>query len=515
MRKLGQASSLGGALLSGLLSGAAFAPLGWTVGTILAPVPLLWALDRDRDRGARRAFLLAWLAAWVHFVFVLHWILFLPSEEVTIPGIMIPSLLFMAAYLGVYFGAGAVLASWITRRLRLPLGLAWAVCVTLADAARSQGELAFPWGSPAYAFSGWTPWLQMTSVTGFWGLVLWVALCGGLFYHALRGATPGRRVLVGAIGVALFLGPYAHGRAVLAHAPAGAVDGAAGIKVSLIQPNTSRDIKWDPDFRDLVVGDLLERTRKAAASRPDLIVWPETAAPIVLLAEPVYLARVQQTVAETGVPLLAGTLDHRIENGGYVAHNSAALFDSTGRLVDRYDKRRLVPFSERMPFQRALPWLAGLNFGQSDFSPGTRTVLFQVRDARVGCLICFESIFPELSRQFVAEGANVLANITNDFWFGNTAAPVQHADMAIFRAVETRRPLLRCANTGISFVVDPFGRVTHRTRTFTEARIDTRVAPARETTFYVRHGEWILRGLLALAGASVMAGLAAPRRRNG
>lgn len=511
MRKLGQASSIGGAVVSGLLSGAAFAPVGATLGAVLAPIPLLWALDRDQGRGMRRTFFLGWLAACVHFIFVLHWILFLPNEEVTIPGIMVPSLLFIAAYLGIFFGAGAGLASWVAGRLRLPLGPVWAVCATLADAARSQGELAFPWGSPAYVLGAWTPWLQMTALTGFWGLVLWVALCGAIFYHALKGATFPRRAAIGGLGGLLFLAPWVHGSAVLAHAAADAVDGARGIRVSLIQPNTSRDIKWDPDFREIVVEDLLERTRAAATSRPDLIVWPETAAPIVLLAEPVYLARLQATVAETRVPLLAGTLDHRSEAGVYVAHNSAALFDSAGRLVDRYDKQRLVPFSERMPFQRTLPWLAGLNFGQSDFTPGRKLVLFPVRDARIGCLICFESIFPEISRRFVAAGANVLANITNDFWFGDTAAPVQHADMAIFRAVETRRPLLRCANTGISFVVDPFGRVSHRTATFTEARIDTRVVRSSETTFYVRHGEWVLRGLLALVGASVLAGAVAPR----
>jgi apolipoprotein N-acyltransferase len=500
-----------------VLSGLAFAPVGLAPAIFVAPIPLLWALERERDRGARRSFLLGWLAAFAHFVIVLHWILFLPGEEVTIPGIMIPALLFMSAYLGVFFGVGSALAGSIARRLALPIAPVWAVCVTLADAGRAQGELAFPWGSPAYALASWTPWLQFTSVTGFWGLAFWVALTGALLHQGLRASSPRRRISSASAALVVFLAPWGHGQAVLSHAPAaaGAERGEAGpvLDVALIQPNTSREIKWNPDFREIVVADLLERTRKAGAGRPDLIVWPETAAPIVLLQEPVYLGAVQRTVAEVRVPLLAGTLDHSYEEGAYHAHNSAALFDSTGRLVDRYDKRRLVPFSERMPFQRTLPWLTGLNFGQSDFTPGGRNVLFPVGPARIGCLICFESIFPELARLYAAEGADVLVNITNDFWFGDTAAPVQHAEMAIFRAVETRRPLLRCANTGISFVVDAYGRVRQRTGTFVEAQIDARVVPRAAKGFYVRHGEWVLRALLAVAGALVLASAAAPRRR--
>ncbi|MDM7914483.1 MAG: apolipoprotein N-acyltransferase, partial [Candidatus Eisenbacteria bacterium] len=300
----------------------------------------------------------------------------------------------------------------------------------------------------------------------------------------------------------LFLAPWVHGSIVLSQAPRDTIDGPAGIDVAILQPNTSREIKWDPRYREIVIDDLLRRTREAGEKRPDLIVWPETAVPMVLLQEPVYLAQVEETVRAIHTPLLAGTLDYERTPDGYLAHNSAALFGADGRLVDRYDKQRLVPFSERMPFQKQAPWLSSLNFGQSDFSPGSRYVLFPVERARIGVLICFESIFPELAQRFVAHGANLLVNITNDFWFGDTAAPVQHAEMAIFRAVETRTPLLRCANTGISMVVDPWGRVSHQTRTFVEARIDVRVRTVDRPRppFHVRHGAWLTIALTGLGG---------------
>lgn len=488
------------AVLSGLLSALAFPPVGLWPIALAAPVPLLWALEGVRGRRFRNALLLGWIGAAVHFVLVLHWILALPGEEVTIPGLMVPALLFMGAYLGLFFGAAAGLAHLSQRSLGVPLGLGYPLFATLADAARSHGELAFPWGSLGYAAGDAPVLFQFTSMTGYWGLVLWIYLLAGLIHEGLR--TRGRKGLRwGAAALFVAIAPFLHGSIVLSRVVDDGIDGERGIAISMIQPNTSRTIKWDPRYREIVVADLLERTRLAARTRPDLIVWPETAAPIVLLQEPIYLEELKATVRDLGIPLLAGTLDHRLNRGVYEAHNSAALFDSTGTMVDRYDKQRLVPFSERMPYQNLLPWLSNLNFGQSDFTPGRRNVIFPVKGANIGCLICFESIFTDLARRFAASGTDILVNITNDFWFGDTAAPVQHAQMAIFRAVETRTPLVRCANTGISMVVDRWGRVSHATRTFVEAQVDVRVEPAGGRCFYVRHGEWLLRILMAAAGA--------------
>jgi len=514
MRTRGQVPGSVWALSSGILSSLAFPPVGLAPLVFVAPLPLLWALEQGRTVTLRRSFLLGWIAAAAHFVIVLHWILWLPNEELTIPGLMIPALLFMAGYLAVFFGIAAALAVWIRRRLLLPLGVVWAVVVTLADLARSIGVLGFPWGSAAYALEAMTPVLQFTATTGFWGLAFWVALCGGLAYETLTHRGAGR-FATAVLTALLLIGPWLHGTFVLHRAPTDRVGGVEGLRLVLIQPNTSREIKWDPAFREIVVEDLLDRTRRAGEHSPDLIIWPETAAPILLLQEPRYLARGEETVASLGIPLLAGTLDHRLEDGRAVSHNSAALFGREGKVVERYDKQHLVPFSERMPYQETVPWINALNFGQSDFTPGSGPVLFAVGGTRLGCLICFESIFPDLARTFAGAGARILVNITNDFWFGDTAAPVQHAEMAIFRAVETRLPLVRCANTGVSMVVDPWGRVSNRTATFVEAMIDVRVVPSSGETFYVRHGEWVARALLALSGALIAAAVLRSWRRRG
>jgi apolipoprotein N-acyltransferase len=252
------------------------------------------------------------------------------------------------------------------------------------------------------------------------------------------------------------------------------------------------------------VGDLLDRTRRAAALDPDLIVWPETAAPLLVLWDPPLARAVSDSIAACKQWVLVGTLDAILHPGATAEdYNAAVLYNPSGAPVQRYYKRQLVPFSEAMPFQREIPWINALNFGQSNFSSGKETDLFEVNGRRFSVLICFESIFPGLSRQAVRSGAQYLINTTNDFWFGRSAGPVQHAEMAVLRAVENRTPLARCANSGISFFVDPYGRSFDATGLFVEAMPVARLAPGGGGSFYTRHGDWPLPGLLLLAVLSI------------
>lgn len=483
----GQHKATLAALASGALSALAFPPFELRSLVFVAPLPLLWALSRSEatQTPGARAFVLGWIASFAHALLVLHWILWLPNEEITIPGLMAPALIFMAGYLSILPGIAAMTASAAARRLRVPLGASWAVLFTAGEILRSSGELAFPWGTPAYALAPYTSAIQFSSLAGFWGVSLWVALVPALCWQALVAPARRRSAWAG-MAAALFAAVWAYGAVGLARAPAPQLDEGTGPRIAILQPNVAREIKWKPEFRSLVTHDMLQRTEAAARARPDLIVWPETAVPMILLQEPVYLAQVTSTARRLGTPILAGTLDMQVEGGTYVVHNSAAMIDTAGVVAARYDKQRLVPFSERMPFQEVAPWLGALNFGQSDFSPGTERVLFDVAGVPTACLICFESIFPELAAAFSKDGARLLINITNDFWFGDTAAAVQHAEMAIFRAVETRTPLLRCANTGVSMVVDRYGRVLARTDTFVDAMLLARLAPARGATAAAR-----------------------------
>lgn len=559
------------AILSGILQAAAFPPFGASWVILAAFVPLFWAaFDEDGSPGFthlhggrgtkayqfRRRFMLGFLSQLVFNAILLSWILNLPSEEVTIPGIMIPSLLFMSAYLGIFFGLATAVAGWIQDRGGPSGPVTISVLWVLADIWRSTGVLGFPWGSFGYALAPHPAALQMSAWTGYWGLPFWILLVNALWTLGLRAALRGEQRIAmarNAAGVCLTVAPLLTGMWILSSAPGpitvvNAIDGtvlapwhegsvpathatgpaasmsgeardpAAFLRVALVQANTAREIKWEPEYRSMVIADLLERTIAAAGHDPDLIVWPETAAPLRIFWEPLLSEQVRSTVAALKTWVLVGTLDAvRRVDGGYDDYNAAILLDPDGNPVQRYFKMHLVPFSEAMPFREAAPWLNALNFGQSDFSTGEVMTLFRAGDARFGTLICFESIFPGLAGKAVSGGARYLVNITNDFWFGRSAGPVQHAQMSIHRAVETRTPVIRCANSGISFIVDAYGRTYGETELFVDALLLAEVPAGEGGSFHTRHGDWFVPGLVGLGLLCVVSGIAGMggRRRQG
>jgi apolipoprotein N-acyltransferase len=496
-------------LAAGLLFALAFPPARLWPLIFVAWVPLWAGLSPGpgaRAIPARRAFGQGWLMGAFGCLLLLHWILGLSNEEVTIPGIMIPGLVLLAAYLGLFFGAATLACVALKRWSRWPVWLLAPLCAVIFEWLRGQGVLGFPWGAPAYALSRATPLLQCSAVVGFWGLVGLVLLVNGLLTAALRGrrwGLPAALALIAAIWI--------EGAVVLHRHPAGVVpQSRKALRVLVAQPDIRREIKWKPEKLPEVFQRVFDHAgeaaeRGAAAGGFDLMVWPETALPTLIYLDSETITRTVDFVDRVRVPLLMGTEELYDEWGSQPseqgAYNSAVVVYPGGRISDPYRKQRLVPFSERMPLQKIAPWITGLDFGQSNFFSGTGPVLFPVADARVGCLICFESAFPEVARAEVRAGATVLANITNDFWFGATAGPIQHAEMAILRAVENRVPIVRCANTGVSYAVDPWGRVTHETRIFTQADFVTTVA-AGSGSFASRHGDW---ALIVPAGAGLLA----------
>lgn len=505
----------------GLLWALAFPPLRLWPLIFVAWVPLWLALERPagtpgtgpetpRGPSLRRAFLQGWLMGAVAALVTLHWILWLSNEEVTIPGLMIAGLALMAAYLGLFSGLAALGTLLLHRWSRWPLPLLAAPLFALLEWLRGQGVLGFPWGAAGYALARVPPLLQASATTGFWGLVFLILAVNAGLALFLRGRRWG---IAGALAIVALL--WIGGERTLRAHPAGETPpGRRELRVLVAQPDIRREIKWKPEKLPEVFERsfshayaAVERGREAGGF--DLFVWPETALPTLIYMDRETIRRVVDLVDQMRRPLLMGTEeiyedwgDEAWEQGAY---NSAVLVSPGGRLSDPYRKMRLVPFSERMPLQRIAPWLTGLDFGQSNFFPGEGPVLFPVAGERAGCLICFESAFPEVARQMVREGATLLVNITNDFWFGATAGPIQHAEMAILRAVENRVPVVRCANTGVSFVVDPWGRVSHSTGLFEQADFVAAVA-AGSGSFASRWRDWALWLLAGILGAAVATG---------
>src|SRR5205823_943012 len=224
-----------------------------------------------------------------------------------------------------------------------------------------------------------------------------------------------------------------------------------GPSVALVQGNIPGEIKWSGNHTDEIFRTFIGLSEAEASARPRLWVWPETATGTYVRRNPEQSVAVARLAARLGAPVYMGFAHYTWgPDGKPVVWNAAGGWNPDGSLTPVYAKRHLVPFGERIPFQRLVPALGKLDLGQAEWRPGPGTVLFPGPAGPMSFLICFESIFPDLARRDVRAGSRLLVNITNDEWFGNGAALVQHAAMAPFRAVEHHVPLARCANTGLT-----------------------------------------------------------------
>jgi apolipoprotein N-acyltransferase len=443
----------------------------------------------------RRLFGVGYAFGLVFFLIGTHWIARLSDVASTIPWIKYPAWLAAGAYLALFGGLVTLLAGWLARRA--PLALVFPLALVVVEELRGSGELGFPWFQAGYTQHAYAPVIQLASLGGVMLVTLWLAAANVLLWRALTGTSR----LRAALGALLLLGlPWAWGARVLDAAPRG-----SSIRVALVQGNIAGEIKWSGHHQPEILRTFLNLSDRAAASRPAVIIWPETATGSYLRKQMDQAVAVAECAHRTGVPIFTGFADYDYAAADHLRnYNAAGVFAADGTMGPTYAKRHLVPFGERMPFERWIPGLAKVDFGQAEWTPGSGVVLFPSAAGAFGCLICFESIFPDLSRESVRAGARWLVNITNDEWFGNGAAISQHAAMAVFRAVENHVPLARCANTGRTLIIDANGRVTASLPTFRADVLIGELSRPGFVTPYTRLGDWpglvcgVLAALLAL-----------------
>ena len=487
------------AAVAGALLGAAFLPLplGWLAWVAL--VPLVLAIeDVLREPHPRPGlFAIGYLFGFVFYLIGTHWIARLSDVAITVPWLKYPAWIAAAAYLGLYGGLAAWGTGWLVRRGRLPFGLAFPCAFLAVEELRASGELGFPWFQPGYTQHAYAPLVQLASLGGVTLVTLWVLTVNLLAARSLRGAGRARALLGAVLALAL---PWSWGSRVLAAAAP-----ERGPVVGLVQANIAGDIKWSGTHQNEILATFIGLSERAVASgaRPTIVIWPETATGSYLRQQPGQAVQVAAFAARTGVPVFTGFADYDFDSTARPRYfNAAGLFAPAGPPAPIYAKRHLVPFGERMPFQRWIPALGRIELGQAEWTPGTRPVLFPSAAGPFSCLVCFEAIFPDLARADVRHGARWLVNITNDEWFGNGAALGQHAAMAVFRAAENHVPLARCANTGITLVSDAYGRVVARVPVFRPEILVTALPRPAAPTPFTRWGDW--PG--ALAGIGVAAG---------
>jgi apolipoprotein N-acyltransferase len=465
----------------------AFPRTDWSFTPWLALAPLLAIAT---IRAPRTAFLWGWASGTVFFLVLLRWLQYTFQVYSAIPWPLVYGPVFLlAAYCGFWTGAVAWAVSWLAARRSAALALGLAPFLWVA-AEWLRGHLfgGFPWGALGYSQYLHLRVIQIAELAGvhavsFVLLVVNAALAGCVVLR-WRDALAGTGAAAALLAATLVFGTVR---------VAEPLPGET-VRVAIIQPSIEQPLKWEPRHTRETLGIYFALLRRVAEQHPDLIVWPETAAPTILRRDAPLIERFRTASAELGVPMLVGSIDAVGDPPRF--RNTAFLITDQG-IVGRYDKIQLVPFGEFVPLSSVLGFVRRWAEFISQLEAGSHAVVFNAPPAPFGIVICYEGIFPDLFRQFVRDGARLMVNMTNDAWFGRTSGPEQHLTMYPFRAVEHRVSVVRAANTGVSAFIAPNGMIVRRLHLF-ERGVMTEKVPLRVgRTLFTRLGDWL--GLLSLA----------------
>lgn len=358
--------------------------------------------------------------------------------------------------------------------------------VVLEFARANLPIIGFPWNLLGYAASGNLAFVQLTSITGIYGLSLLIAAFNALL--AWTFASPSgksRRITIGA-AILLIAAAVAGPRFVPQAEPEHAAH--------LVQTNLPQEEIYPSNWMQIHAADMqqLESLSVTAAKQsPGLIVWPEVPAPFTL-QDPQFTAIAKRIARDSGQDFLVGVVDWKMSPGRHwLASNSAVLLNPSGQREFTYDKIHLVPFGEYVPLRKYLFFAHSLIDSIGDFTPGREYSVGALAGGRFSVFICYEAIFSSEIRRFANNGAQLLINISNDGWFGRSSAPAQHLMMARVRAVENHRWLLRCTNTGFTVDVDPYGRIVAQLPRFARGELDAPYGFRSDLTPYTRFGDWV------------------------
>ena len=541
------------AICSGLLYTGCFAPFNFTWLCWIALTPLIaaiWFSESGSRHRWLRNLLLGYVAGLTFFWTAFSWL-----TTVTVPGWFV-----LAFYMAIYFaiwawfcgllqpreikreagstkwdrmlaqarsGAAPSQSPWVKSTNNLLLAFLVAGAWVTQEWFRGWVFSGFGWNGLGVALHGNWPLIQIAEFTGVAGLSFMVA-----FANVVAVTTVRRLVLEVStrtvrphfdltLTLATIVGVLTFGlRATQVSPP------TKPLRVAAVQSNVPQNQKFDPQFTRKIFDQFRRLSEIALRSTPppDLLIWPESSMPGPVLLDRESYQFVMDLAASAESDILLGTIDE--ENGD--VYNAALLVSDGGEQVQVYRKLHLVPFGEYVPGRHSVPLLARIVGDQvpGDFKAGKNHTVFELtnRDVKVAPLICFEDTLGELTRRFVLPsetnpGANLLADITNDGWFLHSAGSHQHLANAIFRCVETRRPMVRAANTGVTCFVNEFGRVTQQLQddtgsTFTEGVLtgEVKIPTENELTFYTRHGELFAKLCAVLTAIATLAAFALRRK---
>jgi apolipoprotein N-acyltransferase len=497
------------ALMAGALSALAMAPFNaWPVLFVTFPV-VVWLIDgaaAGKWRGVPAAAISGYWFGLGYFVPGLYWTgnAFLVDAP-TFAWLMPFAVLGLPAYLALFTAFGFALARLIWTRDASRL-LALAIALTISEWLRGQLLSGFPWNAFGYALSEPLALAQTASLIGLWGMTFLTVAIFASPAVLIDGSSRGRKPWIApAAALALLVAMGIYGAVRLSLQPTV----MTGVKLRIMQPNLQQDVKFNYGAkaevmqRYLTLSDRASGPQSTGVRDAQILIWPESAFPFFLTREADAMAQIAELLPK-GTVLVTGSV--RAPDGPpgarvTRAYNSIYTIDHDGSVLSVYDKLHLVPFGEYLPFQ---DWMEKLGFVQltkvhGGYIPGTRRHALEIPQAPPALpLICYEAIFPGI----VAAGEDRpgwIINLTNDGWFGNSTGPYQHLQQARLRAIEEGLPLVRAANTGISAVIDPYGRIVARLGLGVNGVLDASLPAARPPTIYVRIGDIPIAITIAVA----------------
>lgn len=510
-------------LLSGVLLVSAFPvyDLWWLAWIGL--VPLLIAIA---GRSPKQGFLLSFVCSVIYFPGIFYWML-------EVPGYTLFHHIILGVYLGSYFGFFGLIFCLIFKRFDIASAMFSApfIWVSLEYIRSNLLFMALPLALLGHSQYENLPVIQIASLTGAYGISFILVLvnaalaCAILIccrkmgtFKFLNSIPLSKRGSISIIVVAASLTGLT---LVYGHMTLSKPINDGEIRISIIQGNIGAAEKWDKKYVNLIMQTYTDLSNKASKDSPELIVWPEAATPGFVLKKIELLSQMISLIRQTKTHYLIGSSEYPKFQKTPFEHikmgNTALFFSPKGKVIGQYLKIRLVPFREYIPYDGIIPWpnfIVSKGAKNSTIS-GKEVTLFELDKIKFGSVICWESLYPELFRKFVKKGANLIINLANEGWFGETACPYQFLSANIFRAVENRISIVRATNTGISCFIDPHGRIIDRLQNnnkdiYVKGYLTKEVKLSKQKSFYTIYGDiWAYMSLtisLIMIGLSFLKG---------
>jgi apolipoprotein N-acyltransferase len=473
------------AALSGGLTALSFPKFNFSFLAWISFIPLLFIIINKKPG---QSFLLGLIAGLSFNAILVYWIPAVPAHYGNLSlGLSLLIYIALILFLALFWAFFCLLFSKIHRFFpRSIFALAPFLWISF-EYILTYFLTGFPWGLIGYSQYKNIYFIQLAAVTGIYGLSFVLILFQSLFVFSMSH----RKKIYFFIGLALVFLIHLGGFLSTRKNPQNENSFAA----SVIQGNVSSDIYWD-QISSQEIWNLFERhmdlTRKAHWKGSRFIIWPEFSVPLCFSCSSDLYQDFEEAlldfVQETGSTLLLGT-NETIRTPAGLKYYNTALCLSPYLPTTQYYKMHLVPFGEYTPYKNIFFFIEKITHAIGDITPGTKHTLHQFEGKKFGSPICYEIIFPNLVRKFVKKGASFLATITNDGWYGKSSAPYQHFSIAVFRAVENRRYLLRAATTGISGIIDPYGRILVKSELMTQTHLTRNITPSQALTFYSKYGD--------------------------